>query len=262
MLSVPNGCVVWRGVSDLDHWTQVMTIVTGLVRPSSNSGTGPILQGSTLVADHHPAVAARAALDRSICGGCPLRGTACYVRHDAGVGATYRGVEQGIYAEGLTPLLEGLIRGRVLRNGSAYGDPAAALTPFRRLREMVSCSLAYTHSPASPSGRQLKGLLMASTENVPDTQALQKRGWNTFRIRLPWEKPLTGELDCPKQYGGMRCISCQFCTGEKGSASIVVHGSWSKVLAFGRLRKLTQSQFARLRAWWLKSTSIKEVAQR
>ena len=68
-----NGTVeAWRGVSPQDG-TPIVLLITGLVRPSQNSKTGPMVQSYIIRQDMRPIEAVTSGADAAICGSCPYR---------------------------------------------------------------------------------------------------------------------------------------------------------------------------------------------
>ena len=68
-----NGTVeAWRGISPQDG-APIVLLVTGLVRPSQNSKTGPMVQTYILRRDMRPIEAVTSGADAAICGSCPFR---------------------------------------------------------------------------------------------------------------------------------------------------------------------------------------------
>src|SRR5262245_24533883 len=126
-----NGAILYQGPSRLNG-EPIVVIATGLVHPSINRKTGPMVQTWILRSDTHPVEAVHSGDDSAICGDCPLRplnargtgGPMCYVRKETGPGAIYRAYQAGSYprisARAIRQLATSPIR------FGAYGDPGAA----------------------------------------------------------------------------------------------------------------------------------------
>jgi hypothetical protein len=82
---------------------------------------------------------------------------------------------------------------------------------------------------------------MASTDSREETQQAIGNGWRTFRIRLPGELPILGEIDCPASAESghrLQCQDCMVCNGcgpnntpGRVSVSIVAHGIGAGIIA-------------------------------
>jgi hypothetical protein len=238
----PPGLVLWQGPSRLDG-QPIVAIVTGLRRPSSNRDTGPMLQVWILRADLNPVAAARRGADRSVCGDCPLRNGACYVRIGWAPLAVYQGFRRGAYAPYRRDRYRHLFFKRAIRIG-AYGDPAAVPSSvWRSFLPLAGTHTGYTHRWAD-CDPELRQWLMASVDTPEQFEQARSLGWHTFRIRLPGEPLLAGEFVCPKSAEGGRrllCIQCGACKGGAWSGqatpAIVVHGAASQPLKYERFRR-------------------------
>jgi len=72
--TMPPTVEVWRGASPYDG-TPIVLLITGLVRPSKNRKTGPMVQSYILRQDMRPIEAVTTGADAAICGACPFRPT-------------------------------------------------------------------------------------------------------------------------------------------------------------------------------------------
>jgi len=221
-----NG-VIYRGPSLIDG----APIVGVAVYSGRNSKTGRVLQTYIIRADMNPLEASKTGADVSICGTCPLRGTAtddparkqaagrrCYVNLGQGPLSVFRALERGRYPD-VDPAAIGA--GRMVRVGT-YGDPAAI--PGEVWDAMLSQATtwtAYTHQkPWRPD------IAMQSADTLDEAQAHWRAGRRTFRV-------LTGLADldpanealCPasKEAGRrVQCAACKLCKGSARGKSIAI----------------------------------------
>src|SRR5262245_45150963 len=110
MRTFPPGAVLWRGPSLLDG-KPVAAVATGLLHPSSNRATGPVIQVWFLRSHVPPVRARQTGGDASVCGGCVHRDGTCYVTLHQAVTQVYRSFRRSLYPD-LTPELLPLFRGR------------------------------------------------------------------------------------------------------------------------------------------------------
>jgi hypothetical protein len=221
-----NG-VFYRGPSLIDG----APIVGVAVYSDRNAKTGRVLQTYIIRADMNPLEASKTGADVSICGTCPLRGTAtndparkqaagrrCYVNLGQGPLSVFRALERGKYPD-VDPAAIGA--GRMVRVGT-YGDPAAI--PGEVWDAMLSQATtwtAYTHQkPWRPD------IAMQSADTLSEAQAHWRAGRRTFRV-------LTGLADldpanealCPasKEAGRrVQCAACKLCKGSARGKSIAI----------------------------------------
>jgi len=217
-MSLPLG-LYHRERSQLDG-APIVTIFTGFRRPSSNKGTGPMVQSWILREDVDPRDAVRRGDDYSVCGDCPLRGRDCYVlTHEAPL-AIWRAYHVGAY-ERLTPESEVWFDGASLRIGS-YGDPAATDPAlWYRLVRRAKCCTGYTHQWQTDP--RLRGIVQASCDSESDYQWARSLGWGTFRILWPGDKRSREESPCRKAIGRGTGSTCARCAGS-AHVTIPVHG--------------------------------------
>lgn len=234
----PNGYVLWEGPSALDG-APIVVILTGIVRPSQNRKTGPMVQSWILHRDVPPVEAIRSGDDASVCGDCPLRGIlgarrACYVNVGQAPLAVWRAYQSGSY--GPVASLDDArtaVRARAVRLGS-YGDPAAAPLPlWEALASAARTWTGYTHQwrtvPRAERARWAR-LLMASTDDS-DTGDAWRAGWRTFRVGRPAGPADRSEVQCPAERGLTTCDRCSLCRGTtSGARSVVIapHGSGAR----------------------------------
>lgn len=242
----PAGLVLYEGPSQIDR-CPVVVIATGLRRPTANQKTGNMVQTWVLRPDVDPRTAIHTGEDQSICGNCPLRGTvargpgcrttnqnrACYVRVDQAPLAVYRAFNRGRYRRFDSGEDLALFRGRMLRLGS-YGDPCVVpYCVWSELIEVAKGHTGYTHQWQHGAFWRYRRILMASVTNPSDAHAARARGWRTFRIALPGDRPIKGERPCPAsaELGHrLTCERCGRCNGagdmpHRPSVMIRAHGS-------------------------------------
>jgi hypothetical protein len=226
----PQGMVLWRGPSRIDA-KPIAAVATGLLRPSANAATGPVVQIWIFRSRVPPMEAVRSGGDRSVCGDCLHRGTTCYVSVWREVTQVWRSFRQGRYPA-FKPKMLAMFQGRAIRLG-AYGDPAAVpIEAWRWLHGVAGLWLAYTHQWAQPwCDPALRELCMASVDSPAQRERALALGWKTFRTRTEEEPVLPGEFICPKSAEAGRrllCLQCGACNGGvyTGQATpvTVLHG--------------------------------------
>jgi hypothetical protein len=236
-----TGALLYQGPSAVDG-APIAVILTGLVKPSENSKTGPMLQTYIVRADVGAMPALMNGSDVSVCGDCPHRS-----RVSGGSGACYVNVGQGpravvdAYARGIYPQLSqgaacGVIAaaaalGIGLRVGS-YGDPASVPAAGRFWRPLISAAAfhtGYTHAAHLPRGQGLRGVIMASADSAAERDRYREAGWASFRVASTDADRAPGEARCPaSEEAGKRvqCARCPIgCDGAGLSVVIVAHGS-------------------------------------
>jgi hypothetical protein len=221
-----NG-VFYRGPSLIDG----APIVGVAVYSDRNGKTGRVLQTYIIRADMNPLEASKTGADVSICGTCPLRGTAtddparkqaagrrCYVNLGQGPLAVFRALERGRYAD-VDPAAIGA--GRMVRVGT-YGDPAAIPGEvWDAMLSQATAWTAYTHQkPWRPD------IAMQSADDYHEAALHWHAGRRTFRV-------ITGlddidhnhEILCPasKEAGRrVQCAACKLCKGSARGKSIAI----------------------------------------
>ena len=239
-MTIP-GFVYYHGPSMVDG-QPVVAIMTGLGSPSPNTKTGPMIQGYFLNPDMAPLDAARIGQDERICGDCRHRGSielrdgiptnvgrSCYVTLFQGPRVVYRSYAAKKYPAIDLDTARSLLRGRRVRLG-AYGDPASIPADvLRHVMGEVSGHTGYTH--LWRRFPQTSDLLMASCDTPEERLIAKDLGFRTFRPRLPEEKPLQGEGQCPAsaEMGKVTtCNDCMLCDGNKrglrGDITLLIHG--------------------------------------
>jgi len=233
-----NGAVIYNGPSKLDG-KPIIGIVTGMKGNSRNPKTGGIAQLWIIRENIHPTEALQTGEDESICGACIHRGTdedgrSCYVGIYV-VNEVWKAYKRGSYPTLSPREASDLLASRdvELRLG-AYGDPVAIPVPILRgLCHSVTGWVGYTHQWRN-AHRSYRRWLMASTDSIAETDLARSNGWRTFRIRLPGQLPIVGEIDCPASPESghrLQCQTCMICNGcgpndtpGRVSVSIVAHG--------------------------------------
>jgi hypothetical protein len=214
--------IIYEGPSVIDG-KPIVAVLTGTINPSRNSKTGPMLQTTIIRSDISPNDAVKQKEDASVCGGCPHRGSSCYVNVGHGPRAVFDAYKRGLYVrDNLTKLG----RNRAIRLGS-YGDPAAVpIEVWDKLLVAASMFTGYTHSPSLSPG--LARYAQASADTPEQARLLQGSGWRTFRVKTAGELLERGEVLCPSNKG-VQCISCGLCNGQQRNVAIDVHGTKGKV---------------------------------
>jgi len=227
---------LWEGNSPYDG-SEIVAIISNLVRPSKNIKTGPMSQLWILPKNEAPWEAIkREGGDNCVCGDCiytPLRAKrarknghkipSCYVGRVAfrAPSRVWSGINKSKVQleEGLKAIKES---GFPVRYG-AYGDPA--MLPLWLIKLVGKSALeatngkrihtAYTHQPHRVWASHLKSTAMASVNSGYDGKVYREFGWRTFRVT---EKPEVddGEIICPNFTHGVQCIACGLCDGVRG----------------------------------------------
>ena len=238
--------IAYEGPSLIDG-AQIAVIVTGVVRPSQNIKTGPMLQVWVLRQDVHPNEAVKTGQDESICGQCPLRGTgdgtlrSCYVRVDTGPSAVWRKYTSGGYSSPDPEQWGDWLKGRDVRLG-AYGEPTAAPASVSyRLIEHARTWTGYTHRWAELSqagkGEVWRNILMASVESDMQAQHAQRLGWRPFLALPDGQDTPEHAFLCPAERDDnpLLCMTCGACAGTKfGTRKATAPYPWLRMHGRGR----------------------------
>jgi hypothetical protein len=225
-----SSLVAWRGPS-LFTGDEIQMSVTGLAADSKNDKTGAMVQ-TIIASPHHRSVAAYGTdLERAYCGDCIMRGArvngklknrACYVRWAAFLNDQHKSKYP------LVSLVEAraALRGKDVRLG-AFGDPAAM--PFDVVNELIAGArmwTGYTHAWRDCDQRW-RFMVMASVETLDGYLEANRRGWRTFRTKLPSMPVYPSEIRCPAETHGITCQKCGLCSGKSKPAKnicINAHG--------------------------------------
>lgn len=240
-----NGVIIYHG-KNKNH--NIVAIATGLVNPSDNRKTGPMIQIWILNADLNPVEAIASGADESVCGDCMHRkskGGACYVNPGQAPNRIWKSFKEGGYPYIVDPKLfeSGNIESAYINNGNwdmfknykvrfgAYGDPS--FIPLAILQKIASnCKgyTGYTHQwkRTDPGYKQF---LTASVDFPWEYELAKKLGWKTFRVAVDWNKKAPNEIPCLNSSQGKQCADCLLCSGtSRGGKDIYikVHGSTAK----------------------------------
>ena len=224
MTTHPTTVVHHRGPSTVDG-SQLMSVLTGLRRPSRNAKTGPMVQQHVLRTDMSPAKAQSCGADVATCGHCPLRPLAvrqtglrmrCYVQTWRGEHSCWR------HAVGLETDAAGAVaalRGKVLRLG-CYGDPGAL--PLEQTLALVHASAGWTGYTAQWRWRpDLQPYCLASVQTPTELADAERLGWRCFYV-VQGDAPMWGlwakrrVIQCVHATHGTQCHDCQLCNGHRG----------------------------------------------
>jgi hypothetical protein len=243
-MKTPNGLILWEGASKLDG-APIVAIATGL-RKSANKKTGSMIQTWILRADTHPSAARRDGDDVSVCGNCPHRskraggrGT-CYVNTSQAPAAVWKAYRRGAYPTFNHQQHAHLFVGRALRIGSYGESTAVPASAWRPLLKLAKRHTGYTHTWRNGRMAYAHDHLMASADSLQDKLEANERGWRTFRVLLPNERPERDEVLCPAsdewyEQTGKRvtCEQCGLCNGSsaKKNVAIYIHGHIGKLVA-------------------------------
>lgn len=241
-MTKPTGFILYEGPSRIDG-EPIVAIATGYGRKSQNTKTGHMIQVYILRQDIAPHEAVKAGQDKSVCGGCPNRGTdglgrSCYVRVEQAPLSVWKAYKRQRYPHADSPYdLVAAGRGRMVRLG-AYGDPAAVPLPVwgNFLTEAESWT-GYTHQWRAEGNNHYRSILMASCDNLRDRVRAQLDGWRTFTVLTPGQAVPGQDALCPAtMVAGTFCRDCGLCNGSSGkgfpSVATHVHGAANKVRAF------------------------------
>jgi hypothetical protein len=225
-----------------DSKRHILVIATGILEPSENEKTGPMIQIWILRDDMSPVDAVKTGND-SNCLGCQFRGNipgrsnydqtkpivdrGCYVNVGQGPRSVFAGFLRGIYPVLALNEFARIFGGRDIRIG-AYGDPALIAEPIlARLVALASRHTGYSH--AWRKNAWLKPYVMASCDTPADYREATAQGWRTFRVTAALDA-LPGEILCPaSSEAGHRtqCFRCGLCNGAGAAKNIFIpaHGS-------------------------------------
>jgi len=191
-------------------WSSLKTVVlmTGLLRPSINSKTGPMPQTWILRRRSPPSVRNKGAG----CKGCPAD-PFCYIRWEQAPLSVYKAYKRGAYepfdfeSNDVT-----LLNGKPMRVGSA-GEPtempAHAWQPYLKV---AGSWTGYTHKWASAGNLPYRTFCMASVHTVHEMKKANKLGYRTYRVG---PEPITkDEIMCPHYTHGVQCVNCKLCMGS------------------------------------------------
>lgn len=238
-----NGIILYDGPSALDG-APIIVAASGIVSPSRNPKTGPMIQVWILVRDLAPHIAVKSGADSSICGDCPHRGVlttlrdgtsatkgrTCYVIPFMAPRNVFEQYQSGGYVPATLESAREIFAGRRVRIG-AYGDPAAVpLAVWDTVLRDALAVTGYTHQwrDCAPGYAQY---CMASADSALEREHAKALGFRVFRVKRADESRQRGEVVCPASAeAGQKtnCDACLACGGlrAKARADIVidVHG--------------------------------------
>ena len=221
--------IIYEGLSLIDKKPIVVIMTGGKNGTSSNKKTGSMSQVYILRSDIPPVEAAKTGEDKAICGECPHRpstGGSCYVNVGQGPRAVYQAYKKGSYTQEY-PRIAG--RGKSIRLG-AYGDPGAVESwVWNALVREAKMWTGFTHQ----YNEELKDKCMASADSREEALSFQAKGWKTFRVKLPENELIPGEILCLNETAGIQCRDCGLCNGRgKKNIAINIHGLEHKIKKF------------------------------
>ena len=240
--------IAWEGRSLFDGGPIAVVVSNIGNRFSRNPKCGEhMAQATILRTDVHPQDAVLTGKDYSICGDCKHRGRcvtngrgvlvstrSCYVTLK-GVASVYHALRKGSYQRMEPRAISRQIRDRAAQRGipaamriGSYGDPAAVPTwVWKDLAGGVRVVTGYTHQ-WKRCDQALKSLMMASADTYEEAREAQSKGWRTFRILTPGQRPDSTETMCRNVRTGTACQACGLCRGTSLKAKHVampLHGS-------------------------------------
>ncbi len=241
---------IYEGPSLLDGMPIVVLAQIG----TRNVKTGDMVQTFILRSDIDPLEASRTGGDESICGSCPLKGTAhngntgqardrdCYVVLFQAPLNKYRTYYRGRYPK--SEDLASIGRDRMVRIGT-YGDGLAVPQKiWDELCKEAKGHTAYTHQKNSQPDR-----FMTSVETLAEAEKAWDHGERTFRVISDLDQIHHNEVICPasKEAGNRTtCANCRLCAGSSTKAksvAIVGHGT-AGVRLRSRLERKHDKQIA------------------
>tara|TARA_Y100001938_G_scaffold127497_1_gene180413 strand:- start:514 stop:1227 length:714 start_codon:yes stop_codon:yes gene_type:complete len=197
----------------------IMATLTGLIRPSANKKTGPMLQIATLDTRDSPTQIIKKKLDSSVCGDCALKRTVCYVNP-----ISLNGVWKSAVNQVVSKLPEKL---GAVRFGT-YGNPSKLpLALIKTIASKATSWTGYCHDWETVSPQYAK-YFMASIDDlsakkkgrsaIEDKAVANKLGYRTYRTIRSVKELLPDEIHCPHEEKGVKCIDCKLCSGNNSKA--------------------------------------------
>ena len=215
--------------------------------PSLNTKLGDMTQSATFVDVVPPPEAAAEQLDRAICGSCPARRCHhgyCFANFPYWLqNIWYRSKE---LAADLRRVCDAIRRRRVPHRFGYLGDPVAV--PIEVNAAILEAAVEaggwtmYVRAFERADG-WFRDVGMASAHTPEERARAKDFGFRTYRMKLPEEAPLKGEVVCPGSVEAGRriqCDRCLLCSGHsgRGKTDIVVnvHGSAKEIHGYRRFR--------------------------
>lgn len=230
--------IIYEGPSVLDG-APIVCIAT---IASGNEKTGDMVQTWTMRADVDPITASRMGADASVCGDCPLRGTArpeatdgqaakrgCYVTLVQAPLKIWKAYKAGRYQHARTvDAIVNIGRNRMVRIGT-YGDGAAVPGwVTAALQSEARGHTAYSHQWRNDRSSYDVRRYMASVQSEAEAREAWALGHRTYRIVRDEGEAVPGfEVACPSSHG-VQCADCGLCSGTQTRAKSIViapHGS-------------------------------------
>lgn len=234
-----NGCLVHEGRSLYDG-NEAVAIATGFKKTDNDKLGYNTVQIWVLKADKKPNIALKDRSSKTVCGDCPLQHKICYVRPTTlgTIHKKYRGEFKYPYPPITDDYLEWMHKRKKVLRLTAYGE--AIIFPYYVFAPLIDAAhhtLGYTHQWRSRLGKPWKGILQASVHSEREAISAQDLGWKTFRIKLPEEPLLPGEILCPHSLDpAIQCQNCKLCDGKSANIAIGVHGLNWKPKNFRKLK--------------------------
>ena len=220
-----NSIKIWEN-------SRIFAALTGLIRASANSKTGPMLQISILDKEDTPTQIIKQKKDHSVCGKCKLKGKICYL-HPMYLNGIWRAVVDQLVSK-LPKVLD------AVRFGT-YGNPSLIpLGLVKRIAAKARSWTGYTHEWDECNIGYAK-YFMASIDpitahskgrtSIEDKAEANRIGYRTYRVIGSVKELLPDEIHCPHEEKGVQCIDCGLCSGASSKAkniAIVVGGAPDK----------------------------------
>ena len=189
-----NGLVIWRGKSEIDNKTDIVTIAQ--ISPGGNEKIGRMTQLYYLVdTKTSPVEIAKTGQDFAICGKCkhrPVNLGSCYVTLFQGVRAIHKAYHDDSYFDlskvDFKIVLELLSLIDMPIRFGAYGDPASMPydKQYQIAKKMKFELTGYTHQWNDFGNKfsDFKNFLHASVDNDKETETAKEMDWKYYKIAL------------------------------------------------------------------------------
>jgi len=185
---------------------------------TDNSKTGNMIQQWITPKDWEQSKKINQWASETVCNNCPLI-KQCYVKSGSanmGLKSTSKSVNQ-IEGSELDHLKK--FRGRGIRFG-AFGEPVlAGLEATKSLVKVARTWTGYTHQHHKLEFNWAKEYFMASVESEKLKAEANAKGWKTFRVGQPGDKPLPDEVMCPASAEAGKLTTCDHCGLCRGTSS-------------------------------------------
>jgi hypothetical protein len=231
---IPNGMI-------LHETHDIVIIITGLTKASTNIKTGDMAQIYTLIKNIKPTEAVKLNLDEPICGDCiHRRKRSCYVNAGQAPTAVWKAYKRGVYDPLNLPILAKALKWKAVRFG-AYGEPVKLpieLVEF--IADKCVTWTGYSHQWLGKEYQAYKDYFMASVETTQEYLLARAKGWRSYRVLAEDVTPRQGEIMCPNEKTGVQCRDCGLCDGMSGqhgkgrSITVKVHGNASRINNFNK----------------------------